>query len=105
MRFRQWSKLSQPAPTTCRRRHLDGRQAAQEALDAAEQAGVKVGVLFCESAVSCGGQFTFPEGWLKGVYQVMRAHGVLCVADEVQSGFGRLGDRFWGFESQVRWEL
>lgn len=41
-----------------------------------------------------------PEGYLAGVYREMRAEGALCVADEVQCGFGRVGRAFWAFELQ-----
>ena len=37
---------------------------------------------------------------MKTVYQYIRAHGGICIADEVQTGFGRLGDSFWAFETQ-----
>ena len=37
---------------------------------------------------------------MREVYQEMHAHGALCIADEVQCGFGRLGDHFWAFEQQ-----
>lgn len=53
-----------------------------------------------ETLPSVGGQLVLPEGYLKGVYAAVRAHGGLCIADEVQTGFGRLGDAFWGFEEQ-----
>ena len=35
----------------------------------------------------------------KGVYETVRAHGGVCVADEVQTGFGRCGSHYWGFET------
>lgn len=38
--------------------------------------------------------------WMQAVYAVMRAEGAVCVADEVQCGFGRVGSHFWGFETQ-----
>jgi len=41
-----------------------------------------------------------PDGYLAGVYEAVREAGGLCVADEVQVGFGRLGEYFWGFEQQ-----
>ena len=41
-----------------------------------------------------------PPGWLEGVYAAVRAAGGLCIADEVQTGLGRLGDYFWGFGQQ-----
>lgn len=40
-----------------------------------------------------------PLGYLQGVYQVMHQAGVVCIADEVQTGFGRTG-RMWAFEEQ-----
>jgi 4-aminobutyrate aminotransferase-like enzyme len=40
-----------------------------------------------------------PPGYLQAVYREMRAAGVVCVADEVQTGFGRTG-RMWAFEEQ-----
>ncbi len=43
-------------------------------------------------------QIVLPEGYLKEVYEEMRAEGALCVADEVQCGFGRHGEYFWAFE-------
>ena len=45
-------------------------------------------------------QVILPEGYLAGVYRVMRGAGALCVADEVQCGFGRVGRAFWAFELQ-----
>ncbi|MEN9934505.1 MAG: hypothetical protein RLZZ387_1084 [Chloroflexota bacterium] len=53
-----------------------------------------------ESLPSVGGQIVLPPGYLAGVYQAVRAAGGLCIADEVQVGFGRLGSAFWGFELQ-----
>jgi len=54
----------------------------------------------CESAPSVAGQFLLPDGYLKAVYSAVRERGGLCVADEVQTGFGRLGTHFWAFEAQ-----
>ncbi|MCF7837517.1 MAG: aminotransferase class III-fold pyridoxal phosphate-dependent enzyme [Candidatus Marinimicrobia bacterium] len=53
-----------------------------------------------ESIQSVGGQIVLPEGYLKAVYQKVRAAGGVCIADEVQTGFGRIGSHFWGFEHQ-----
>lgn len=53
-----------------------------------------------ESLVGTGGQFVLPENYLNTVYQHIRAAGGLCIADEVQVGFGRTGDHTWCFESQ-----
>ena len=53
-----------------------------------------------ESISGVGGQVIYPDGYLKAVYEQVRAHGGLCIADEVQCGFGRVGSAFWGFELQ-----
>src|SRR5204863_7913220 len=48
----------------------------------------------------CGGQIILPPGYLKAAYRAVRAAGGVCVADEVQTGFGRAGTHFWMFETQ-----
>ncbi len=53
-----------------------------------------------ETLPSVGGQIVFPAGYLAEVYRHVRAAGGVCIADEVQVGFGRLGTHFWGFETQ-----
>jgi len=53
---------------------------------------------FHESLLSCGGQIPLPAGYLAAAYAAARAEGAVCVADEVQVGFGRVGSHFWGFE-------
>ena len=54
----------------------------------------------CESLLSCGGQIVLPPGYLAEAYRHARAAGAVCIADEVQVGFGRVGEAFWGFETQ-----
>jgi len=39
-------------------------------------------------------------GYLKRVYEIVRKAGGVCIADEVQTGFGRTGNHYWGFETQ-----
>ena len=46
----------------------------------------------------CGGQVFMPEGYLKGMFELTRQHGGLTISDEVQTGFGRVGEHFWAFE-------
>jgi len=53
-----------------------------------------------ESIQGVGGAVVFPDGYLKNVYAHVRAAGGLCIADEVQAGFGRTGTHYWGFETQ-----
>ncbi|KAL4431001.1 hypothetical protein ABPG75_006257 [Micractinium tetrahymenae] len=89
-----------PCPDTYRGENLDGAAAARAAIAAAEAAGGRLAAFFSESILSCGGQVFLPEGYLAGVYREMRAVGAVCVADEVQCGFGRVGRAFWAFELQ-----
>jgi 4-aminobutyrate aminotransferase-like enzyme/Ser/Thr protein kinase RdoA (MazF antagonist) len=63
-------------------------------------AGVRPAGFIAESLPSVGGQIVFPPGYLAGVYRAVRAGGGLCIADEVQTGFARIGHPFWGFETQ-----
>ncbi|MCZ6704926.1 MAG: aminotransferase class III-fold pyridoxal phosphate-dependent enzyme, partial [Bacteroidetes bacterium] len=56
--------------------------------------------IIAESALSCGGQIFFPEGYLPSVYDSIRAQGGVCIADEVHVGLGRLGSHFWGFQAE-----
>lgn len=67
-------------------------------IDQAYANGREIGMFMAESLQSCGGQVIYPEGYLKQVYQHIRAAGGVCVADEVQVGFGRVGKKFWAFE-------
>ncbi|MEP6993108.1 MAG: aminotransferase class III-fold pyridoxal phosphate-dependent enzyme [Acidobacteriota bacterium] len=54
----------------------------------------------CESLLSCGGQIELPPGYLAAAYRHARAAGAVCIADEVQVGFARVGSHFWGFQTQ-----
>ncbi len=60
----------------------------------------QVAGFIAESIQGVGGCVVFPEGYLKYVYEHVRAAGGLCIADEVQTGFGRTGTHYWGFETQ-----
>ena len=51
-----------------------------------------------ESMLSCAGQIPFPEGYLSKSFELIRNVGGLCIADEVQVGFGRIGSHMWAFE-------
>jgi 4-aminobutyrate aminotransferase-like enzyme/Ser/Thr protein kinase RdoA (MazF antagonist) len=53
-----------------------------------------------ETLPSVAGQIVLPPGYLAEAYGYVRAAGGVCIADEVQAGFGRLGTHFWGFETQ-----
>lgn len=60
----------------------------------------KVAAYIAESIQGVGGAVVFPDGYLRETYAHVRAAGGLCIADEVQAGFGRTGTHFWGFETQ-----
>lgn len=60
----------------------------------------RIAAFIAESIQGVGGSVVFPEGYLKHAYEHARAAGGLCIADEVQAGFGRTGTHFWGFETQ-----
>jgi 4-aminobutyrate aminotransferase-like enzyme len=60
--------------------------------------GEKLGGFIIEPILSCGGQVELPEGFLKKVYPLVRKEGGICISDEVQTGCGRVGKTFWGFE-------
>src|ERR1051325_10132187 len=51
-----------------------------------------------ESMPSVAGQIVFPDGYLAKVYEAVRVAGGVCIADEVQTGYGRIGTHFWAFE-------
>ncbi|MCJ7465304.1 MAG: aminotransferase class III-fold pyridoxal phosphate-dependent enzyme, partial [Maribacter sp.] len=57
-----------------------------------------VGALIIEPIISCGGQIELPEGFLSQAYEYIRNAGGLCISDEVQTGCGRMGKTFWGFQ-------
>lgn len=71
-----------------------------QAVSRVRQQGRGVAAFFCESILSCGGQIVLPDHYLKEAYRYVREAGGLCVADEVQVGFGRTGTHFWAFETQ-----
>ncbi len=60
----------------------------------------RVAGFIAESIQGVGGFVVFPEGYLQHVYGHIRAAGGVCIADEVQTGFGRTGTHYWGFETQ-----
>jgi len=72
----------------------------EEILARTKAKGHGVAAYIAETLPSVGGQTVFPPGYLAAVYSHVRAAGGVCIADEVQVGFGRLGSHFWGFETQ-----
>jgi 4-aminobutyrate aminotransferase-like enzyme/Ser/Thr protein kinase RdoA (MazF antagonist) len=71
-----------------------------EILNDCKKKGQRVAAYVAETLPSVGGQIVFPANYLVEVYEYVRAEGAVCIADEVQVGFGRLGTHFWGFGTQ-----
>ena len=92
--FRGLYRADEPEAGTKYAEHL------QKAIAKVQSEGRGVAAFICESILSCGGQIVLPEGYLRRAYEYVRAAGGLCIADEVQVGFGRVGEHFWGFELQ-----
>ena len=59
----------------------------------------QVAAFIAEPIQGVGGVVDPPPEYFRIVYEVVRKHGGLCIADEVQTGFGRTGHHFWGFEN------
>lgn len=68
-------------------------------LDRLAGEGRPAGGFIAETCPSVGGQIFFPPGYLPEVYRLVRAAGGLCIADEVQTGYGRIGTDFWAFQA------
>jgi len=60
----------------------------------------QIALFVSETILGCAGQIPLPKNFLKNVYSKIRNQGGLCIADEVQTGFGRTGNHFWAFEDQ-----
>ncbi|XP_075040502.1 alanine--glyoxylate aminotransferase 2, mitochondrial isoform X2 [Mixophyes fleayi] len=69
----------------------------KETLDTS--AAKKLAGFIAEPIMGVGGAIQYPKGFLKEAYQLIRARGGICIADEVQTGFGRTGSHFWGFQT------
>jgi 4-aminobutyrate aminotransferase-like enzyme/Ser/Thr protein kinase RdoA (MazF antagonist) len=93
-----------PLPDAFRGKYRGADTASQYAdhieqeIQAIKSKGRGIAAFIAESIVSCGGQIDLPQGYLKKAYEIVRSHGGLSIADEVQTGFGRVGEAFWGFE-------
>ena len=60
--------------------------------------GKSLAGFFAESIQGVGGSVQYPRGFLKRAFSRVRELGGVCISDEVQTGFGRTGDHFWGFQ-------
>lgn len=77
-----------------------GTKYAGDVLDLIRQGtSGKLAAFIAEPMQGVGGVVEMPPGYLKEVYGHVRAAGGLCISDEVQTGFGRTGEHFWGFQT------
>jgi len=60
----------------------------------------RVAAFFAESIQGVGGAVVYPDGYLTKAFEYVRQAGGICISDEVQTGFGRTGTDYWGFENQ-----
>lgn len=94
------------APNTYRGR-FRGEDTAAYYVESVEKAlatiagrGEDLAGFIAESVYGNAGGISLPEGYLREVYRLVREAGGVCIADEVQVGYGRLGHHFWGFQQQ-----
>ncbi len=72
----------------------------RETIESLTSDNKKISAFICESLQGVAGQIIMPDGYLSQAYQEVRAVGGVCIADEVQVGFGRVGSHMWAFETQ-----
>jgi 4-aminobutyrate aminotransferase-like enzyme len=76
-----------------------GKLYGQEATHQISNSKNPIAAFISEPIVGCAGQMPLAEGYLQVVYPAIKKQGGVCISDEVQTGFGRLGDYFWGYEA------
>ena len=69
-------------------------------LDKIRSDNKRMSAFIFEPILGCGGQIIPPNGFLSSSFKMVRDNNGVCIADEVQVGFGRMGESFWGFETQ-----
>ena len=77
----------------------DARAGKKYAQDAIQKIKDPIAAFISEPILGCAGQVPLASGYLKELYPKIRELGGVCISDEVQTGFGRLGEYFWGFEA------
>ncbi len=74
--------------------------AAEKVLTAIDDSSEGLAGFIAESVFGNAGGIVLPPGYLQAIYPMIRQRGGICIADEVQVGYGRLGHYFWAFEEQ-----
>lgn len=87
-----------PLPNLFNGKFKTAKEYAQHAITLLEQLPEKPAAFIAEPISGCGGQVPLAEGYLKILYEYFATNEIITISDEVQTGFGRLGNWFWGFE-------
>ena len=93
-----------PLPDTFRGKYRGGNSGKDYAYEVEKliknihKKGRGVAAMIVEPIISCGGQIGLPKGFLSQAYKHVRTAGGICISDEVQTGCGRMGKTFWGFQ-------
>ena len=90
---------SVPRPVRLRRPDAGAKYAEEVAEVIRHETSGAIAGFIAEPIQGVGGTVEMPPGYLPRVYEMVRAHGGVCISDEVQTGFGRTGTAFWGFEN------
>ncbi|RXG72629.1 Ethanolamine-phosphate phospho-lyase [Armadillidium vulgare] len=107
---KEWVHVA-PVPDRYRGKYTDQKYSEEELskkysseieslCEKASKKGRNISAFISESMQSCGGQIVFPINYLRDVYKIVRKFGGVCIADEVQVGFGRAGSHWWAFQLQ-----
>ena len=70
----------------------------KDAISNIKQKGKRLAFFMVEPIMGCGGQVIIPADFMRKSFEIVKKAGGLCIVDEVQIGFGRVGSHFWGFE-------
>lgn len=76
-------------------------QSVAEIIQKLKASGQGLAAYIAETCPSVGGQIFLPPGYLAEVYALVRAAGGVCIADEVQTGLGRIGTHLWAFQQHA----
>ena len=94
-----------PVPDPYRGKHRGPKctenyvQEVQRAINTIQSQNLRPSAFIVEAIMGCGGQILLPPSFLSDAFKLVQRAGGVCIADEVQIGFGRVGSHFWGFET------
>lgn len=90
--------LKLPLPNLFNGKFNTAEEYSIHAINFINQLKDKPAAFIAEPISGCGGQVPLAKGYLEIMYDYFNKNGILTISDEVQTGFGRLGKWFWGFE-------